>query len=74
MIFNTVDYGPLIPPLMVTLESSEFRQCFEVAIINDVIALEGTEDFMLRLTDPMLDGVIIVRSTTDVNIIDDDGT
>lgn len=66
------DYGALNPPEMVTLEESDERACFDVNIIDDLIALEDTESFTLRLVDPMLDGVILGRNSTLVNIIDDD--
>ena len=47
--------------------------CFLVGIIDDSLALEGDENFLIMLRDPMIDGLVINRNVTNVTIIDDDG-
>ena len=57
-----------------TFEPDVERVCFSGEIINDVIALEGDEDFYLVLQDPMVGGVLVgERNRTLVIITDDDG-
>lgn len=58
---------------MVTLEPSSNLSCFSGSIVDDLIGLEGIEDFMLRLRDPNLPGVLVGNNVTIVNIVDDDG-
>ncbi len=65
------DYEPV--SLSVTLDPLSNRSCFAGAIFDDLLALEGDEDFNLTLGDPMLSGLLIGRDRTVVNIIDDDG-
>ena len=66
-----VDYEPL--GTTVTLEPLSNRTCFTGEIINDVIALEGVEDFVLLLGDPMEDGILLAIDRAVVIIVDDDG-
>ena len=66
------DYVPL-GTTSVTLDPLQNRTCFSGEIINDVIALEETEDFRLLLQDPMMDGVLLATERALVTIVDDDG-
>jgi len=66
-----VDYEPL--GTTVTLEPLSNRTCFTGEIINDVIALEGVEDFVLLLQDPMEDVILLAIDRAVVIIVDDDG-
>ena len=63
-----VDYEPL--GTTVTLEPLSNRTCFTG---EDVIALEGVEDFVLLLQDPMEDGILLAIDRAVVVIVDDDG-
>ena len=66
------DYVPL-GTTSVTLDPLQNRTCFSGEIINDLIALEETEDFRLLLQDPTMDGVLLATDRTVVTIVDDDG-
>ncbi len=57
----------------VTLGPTINISCFSSRIVDDRIALEGIEDFSIRLRDPNMVGVMIGNDATVVNIIDDDG-
>ena len=41
--------------------------------MDDLIGLEGIEDFIIRLRDPNMLGVQVDNNATFVNIVDDDG-
>ena len=67
-----IDYVPL-GTTSVTLDPLQNITCFSGEIINDVIALEETEEFWLLLQDPMMNGVILATDSAVVIILDDDG-
>ncbi len=56
-----------------TLDPNSNRSCFIGLIIDDLIGLEGVEDFTLGLRDPQVAGVTVSNTATVVNIVDDDG-
>ena len=66
------DYVPL-GTTSVTLDPLQNRTCFSGEIINDLIALEETEEFRLLLQDPTMDGVLLATDRAVVTIVDDDG-
>ena len=66
-----VDYEPL--GTTVTLDPLSNSTCFTGEIINDIIALEGMEDFLLLLWDPMVDRILLAIDRAVVIIVDDDG-
>jgi hypothetical protein len=67
-----LDYEPL-SPISVTLEPSSNRSCFTGRVVDDLIGLEGVEDFMVRLRDPEVPGVQVGNNATMIAVVDDDG-
>ena len=62
------------PTLKVVIPADSNRSCFTGEVIEDQVALEGTEDFVLQLQDPMTTGVLIGdNDQTVVEIIDTNG-
>ena len=49
------------------------QTCFTGDIIDDQLALEPVEQFILRLRDPRVQNVVIGNDETIIKIIDDDG-
>ena len=70
--FSIVDYTAIL--LTVTVAAGETSSCFTGAIIDDLIALEGTESFDLEITStsPGGNGVIIGLTPTRISITDND--
>ena len=56
-----------------TLEPFSNISCFNGAIVDDEIGLEGTEGFTVSIRDPAVSGIEIGNDATVVNIVDDDG-
>ena len=73
LFFIFTDYDSTTIPTSVTIQPTSDHFCFNGDIINDLIALEGDEDFQLMLVNPSPSGVIITDDTTKINIVDDDG-
>lgn len=68
------DYVELTPPQEITLPAGPAGlTCFTGDIIDDQLALEPVEQFILRLRDPMIQNVLIGNDETIVRIVDDDG-
>ena len=64
----------LTPPQVVSLPAGPAgHSCFRGDIVDDKLALEGLEQFSLRLRDPVIRGILIGNDRTTVSIIDDDG-
>ena len=64
----------LTPPQVVTLPAGPAGEvCFRGDIVDDKLALEGLEQFTLRLRDPVIRGVLVGNDRASVTIIDDDG-
>lgn len=71
---RTADYVSFTPTLKVTIPPDSNRSCFTGQVIEDQIALEGTEDFILQLQDSLTTGLIVGdNDQTIVEIIDTNG-
>lgn len=75
--FVSVDYVPSGIQTTVTIAASDpdMRSCFTGPIIDDLIALEPDESFLLKIDNISPDNPRIVTGidTTRITIIDDDG-
>ena len=72
-LFFLSDYDSSTIPTSVTIQPTSDRFCFNSHIIDDLIGLEGDEDFQLVLINPSPSGVIITGDTIRIVIVDDDG-
>ena len=72
-IFFLPDYDSATLPTSVTIQPDSDRFCFNGDIIDDLIGLEGDEDFQLVLVNPSPSNVIITGDTTRIVIVDNNG-
>lgn len=70
---KSLDFEAIPQFLSVTLEPSSNRSCFTGVVVDDLIGLEGIEDFTLGLRGPGSPSVLLGNNVTIVNIVDDDG-
>ncbi len=67
------DYDPSSIPASVTLQPDADRSCFNGTIVDDSIAAEFLEAFVLNITSTSPTArVLIDIQTTEINIFDDD--
>ncbi len=67
------DYLPATIPSQITFGSTDRRFCFNGTIVDDDIAAEFLEDFVLTITSVSPNGVMIGTQDTVITIVDEDG-
>ena len=72
IFFQSSDYNFTSIPSSVTIPAREIVVYFDVIIIDDDLAGEGTESFNLSITDVSPDGVGIFEGSIGIFIQDDD--
>ena len=71
--FNIPFYDPDSIAWNVTIIVGNTRECFNVTIIDDTVE-EVTEIFTFHITGVIPDNIDVFRGTTEISILDNDGT
>ena len=71
--FYQPDYSPSSIPSSITIPAGELKKCFDVTILDDMIALEGNESFTINMVVDMPNFGTTGNSESEVTIIDNDG-